>query len=350
MRWDNLYFAGVGTYLPAPADARQAVADGHYPATEFRTTAMLSALQEDELEAVDMAVASAEQALKRAAADPAGILLLLHSSLGHWSMGRDVLTPASYIQRRTLGGHAPSMYVNSASNGGMACVELGADWLAARAPRGQVLITSASRFVLPDFDRWRTDTGLIYGDGAASVVLSGAGGFARILATRSDSASELEPIYRAAGGADESTLDMAARKRDFVEQRGPAEVLETLQATVGRNVRGVLDEADTDQDQVVKFVLPNVGRPLIRLHYGVPLRLGLDRTLWSWGRTTGHIGSSDQFAGLAHLVERREVAPGDRLVLLGLGAGFNLTSAVVEILELPDWTDFPNGDSVPETR
>ncbi|WP_199512634.1 ketoacyl-ACP synthase III family protein [Nucisporomicrobium flavum] len=348
MKWDSLYFAGVGTYLPPPAAAGQAVADGLYPATEFRTTAMLSALQEEKLEAVDMAVASAGQALERASADPADILLLLHSSLGQWSTGQDVLTPASYIQRRTLGGHAPSMYVNSASNGGMASVELAADWLAVRDPHGQVLITSASRFA-PPFDRWRTDTGLIYGDGAASVVLSGTGGFARILATRSDSASELEPIYRAAG-AEDDTLDMAARKRDFVGQRGPAEVLETLQATVGRNVRGVLEEAGTEMDQVARFVLPNVGRPLIRLHYGVPLRIGLDRTLWRWGRTVGHIGSSDQFAGLAHLVESRAVAPGDRVVLLGLGAGFNLTSAVVEILDLPDWTAVPGSGSTHETE
>lgn len=346
MRWDNLYFSAVGTYLPAPVDAKSAVDAGRYSADEFRTTGMLSALEERELEAVDMAVLSGEQALKRGAVDPDDVDLLLHSSLGNWG-SQEVLTPATYIQRRLLGGAAPSMYVNSASNGGMASVELAASWLAARRPRGKVLITSASRFTLPDFDRWSTDTGLVYGDGAASAVLSGEGGFARVLATRSDSASELEPVYRAAsgGGSEEGTLDMASMKRDFVERHGPNQVIETLQAVVSRNVFGLLDEGSTAPADVTRFVLPNVGRLLVRLHYGVPLKIGLDRTLWSWGRTVGHIGSSDQFAGLARLVEDRQVAVGDRVVLLGLGAGFNLSSALVEILDIPTWAA-PHDDHI----
>jgi 3-oxoacyl-[acyl-carrier-protein] synthase III len=339
MIWENLYISGVGTYLPSPVDAKDAVAAGKYPAEEFRSAGMLSAREENELEAVDMAVLSAEQAVKRSAVDTGAVGLLLHSSLGQWGSSTDVLTPATYIQRRVLGGAAPSMYVNSASNGGMASLELAASWLSARDPRGDVLVTSASRFALPDFDRWRTDTGLVYGDGAASVVVSGRSGFVRVLATRSDSVSELEPVYRAASGAGpaEGMLDMASEKRRFVEKHGPSHVIEMLQAAVSRNVLGLLDECSTPMSAIKKFVVPNVGRLLIRLHYSVPLKIGLDRTLWDWGRTTGHIGSSDQFAGLAHLLEAGHVSTGDRVVLLGLGAGFNITSAVVEVQEIPGW-------------
>jgi 3-oxoacyl-[acyl-carrier-protein] synthase-3 len=68
----------------------------------------------------------------------------------------------------------------------------------------------------------------------------------------------------------------------------------------------------------------------------VPLKIGLDRTLWGWGKTTGHMGSSDQFVGLSRLLEERHVSAGDQVVLLRLGAGFNITSTLIEILDVPE--------------
>ncbi|WDM12973.1 hypothetical protein J3S85_16410 [Streptomyces lavenduligriseus] len=41
-------------------------------------------------------------------------------------------------------------------------------------------------------------------------------------------------------------------------------------------------------------------------------------------------------AGLAWLIERREVRPGGLVLLRGVGAGFTWPGAVVEILGLPD--------------
>jgi 3-oxoacyl-[acyl-carrier-protein] synthase III len=38
-----------------------------------------------------------------------------------------------------------------------------------------------------------------------------------------------------------------------------------------------------------------------------------------------------------HLLSRRELAPGDHLLLCGLGPGLNLAAAVIEILDLPPW-------------
>jgi hypothetical protein len=63
----------------------------------------------------------------------------------------------------------------------------------------------------------------------------------------------------------------------------------------------------------------------------------IDAGGWPWSRTVGHLGAGDQFAGLARLIELCEVRPGDPVLLLGVGAGFTWSGAMVEILELPDW-------------
>lgn len=69
----------------------------------------------------------------------------------------------------------------------------------------------------------------------------------------------------------------------------------------------------------------------------VALDIDLDLTTWSWGRTVGHLGAGDQIAGLGHLVEDAAVNAGDHCMLLGVGAGFTWTCALVRIVEVPDW-------------
>lgn len=60
-------------------------------------------------------------------------------------------------------------------------------------------------------------------------------------------------------------------------------------------------------------------------------------TNWEWSRTVGHLGAGDQFASLAHLVDSGRARPGDRCVLIGVGAGYSWGCAVVEIDTVPDW-------------
>jgi 3-oxoacyl-[acyl-carrier-protein] synthase-3 len=46
----------------------------------------------------------------------------------------------------------------------------------------------------------------------------------------------------------------------------------------------------------------------------------------------GHLGAGDQFAGLAHLVDTGLLHLGQTCVLVGIGAGFSWTVAVLEVL------------------
>jgi 3-oxoacyl-[acyl-carrier-protein] synthase-3 len=65
--------------------------------------------------------------------------------------------------------------------------------------------------------------------------------------------------------------------------------------------------------------------------------LGLDpeRTTAQWSREVGHLGPADQMAGLSHLCAEGLLSPGDRCVLMGVGAGFTWSCAVLEIIAPP---------------
>jgi len=69
-----------------------------------------------------------------------------------------------------------------------------------------------------------------------------------------------------------------------------------------------------------------------------PLGIEVDRGVNAYSRKNGRTGPADQVAGLTHLVETRQLVPGDHVLMLGGGPGMTATCAVVEILEAPAWS------------
>jgi 3-oxoacyl-[acyl-carrier-protein] synthase-3 len=200
--------------------------------------------------------------------------------------------------------------------------------------------------VPPGFERWRSDIGLVFGDGGTALVLSRRGGFARVLASHSSTDPDFEDLYRDTerGFTDAphlsgEPLDLRSRKRRFAERAGFTFVVDRLGAGLCRNVDRVLSECDADLDAMARIVLPNLGKPLLTWQLLAPLKIDdLGRTLWDWGRRTAHLGAGDQFAGLAYLVESGELVSGDLVLLVGVGIGYCWTTAVVQIDAVPDWS------------
>lgn len=343
MRWDDIYIAGLGTRLPSPETAGQALAEGRYDAQEDRDNGLLSVLVSDGESAVDMAVAAGRQALARSGHTADEVALLLHANTYH--QGEDLWTPATYVQHNVIGGDAPSIQLNHACDGGMAALELAIPYLLASPDRSAALLTTGDRFAPPGFDRWSSDLGLAFGDGGTAMVASRRGGFARILATHSTSDPSFEELYRdtergftdaphlAAG-----PLDLRGRKMRYAAREGFLSVIERLSTSLMRNVERLLADAGTDLDQMTRIVLPNLGKSLLGWQLLAPLKIELDRSPWEWGRRVGHLGAGDQFAGLAYLAESGQLRRGDLVLLLGVGIGYCWTTAVVRIESVPDWS------------
>ncbi|GAA4638918.1 hypothetical protein GCM10023196_098490 [Actinoallomurus vinaceus] len=344
MRCDGLFLNGPAHRLPAPVDVAEAVADGRYDPADLAADEYASITVATDEAPPEMAVAAARLALSRAGTPPSGIALLLHAST--WFQGLDYWPTASYVHREVLGEdgrYAPALDVQQMCAGAIGAIELAASYLTADASRRCALVTTADRFGGPGFDRWRADVpGLVYGDGAAAVVV-GREGFARLLSVSTVVDTALEGMYRGDepfATAPGRTVDVRTRRAAFAAadaRRLVGSVRERTTAGLTEAVARTLEEAGLKLGDVARVVFPNVGLRVLRTGYAEPLGLDVARTTWDWGRRTGHIGAADQLAGLAHLAESGQVKPGDLVLLVGIGAGFAWTCAALEITARPDW-------------
>ncbi|MEU8303388.1 ketoacyl-ACP synthase III family protein [Actinomadura sp. NPDC048955] len=343
MRCDGLFLAGLAQRIPAAVDVDGAVDDGRYDPADRKADAYASVAVAAAEAPPEMAAAAARLALRRAEIPPSDVALLLHASA--WFQGVDYWPAASYVHREVLGEdgrRAPALDVQQMCAGALGALELAASYLAADASRASALVTTADRFTDPGFDRWRGDVrGIVYGDGAAAAVLA-RDGFARLLAVSTVVDTALEGMYRgdepfAAGPG--RPVDVRARRAAFAAhaRRLAGSLAERTTSGLSEAVGRTLDEAGLGLADVSRFAFPNVGLHVLRTRYAEPLGLDVERTTWEWGRRTGHVGAADQLTGLTHLVETGQAGPGDRVLLVGIGAGFAWTCAAVEIIERPGW-------------
>ncbi|GHE70930.1 3-oxoacyl-[acyl-carrier-protein] synthase 3 protein 5 [Streptomyces longispororuber] len=339
MRWENLYVSGVASWLPPLVSADDAVAAGllEPERRRLRGITSLAVASDAEQDAPPrMAVRAAREALRHGGTDPADVALVLHASL--WYQGIDMWPEASYVAHEAVGRQVPAFSIAQRCNGGMGGLELAASYLGAGPASGHAaLITTADRFSGPRVDRWNTVDVTMYGDGASALVLSTRGGFARVLATVTSADNSLEIL----GRGDEPfrrhpqepvpTVDLGQRTVDGARAAAYEDLTHRyIDLLVAARTR-VLEDSGTDVQDIARAVIPvsrrGTGHELHDL-LGIPD----ERTSWSYGRTTGHLGAGDQFAGLAELTETGAVVPGDRVLLFGGGAGYTCTAAVVEIL------------------
>ncbi|NDU73877.1 3-oxoacyl-ACP synthase [Actinomadura sp. DSM 109109] len=343
MRCDGLFLAGLAHRIPEAVNVDGAVDCGRYDPGDRKADAYVSVSVATGEAPPGMAAEAGRLALVRAGVPASGVALLLHASA--WFQGVDYWPAASYVHREVLGNEgrrAPALDVQQMCAGALGAVELAASYLAADASRGSALVTTADRFADPGFDRWRGDVrGIVYGDGAAAVVLARRG-FARLLAVSTVVDTALEGMYRGDepfAAAPGRRVDVRARRGAFAAQARAlvGSLADRTASGLAEAVGRTLDEAGLKLADVSRFAFPNVGLHVLRTRYTEPLGVDVERTTWEWGRRTGHVGAADQLTGLTHLVETGQVGPGDRVLLVGIGAGFAWTCAAVEIAEHPAW-------------
>ena len=172
---------------------------------------------------------------------------------------------------------------------------------------------------------------------------SPVGGFARLLGLASASRPELEGMHRGAApfGAVPFThrdrVDLGACKDEFIRGAGRSFVISQMVEGQRQVLKEALSQADTEMEDIDWFVLPHLGRRRLSATYFTPFGIDAARSTWAWARTVGHLGAGDQFSGLTHLVESGVVEPGQRILMVGVGAGFSWTCAVIEIRDRPSW-------------
>jgi 3-oxoacyl-[acyl-carrier-protein] synthase-3 len=341
VRIEDVYVRGNGLRLPSKLLVADAIAAGECePGLVARTDVLSVSISPDE-SAAEMAVAAARIALDRASSTAADIDLILHADTYH--QGQDLWPVGSYIQRETVRNQCLALEIRQMSNGGMAALDLAVAYLTARPGRRDALLTTADRFCLPGIDRWRTDPGTPYADGASAVVLSRRGGYAKLVSLALHADSDLEPLHRGdepfglAPFAHRMPVDFEAAKHAFSRRYGLSFGINKANAGQSAVIEEALADADLKLRDAEWVVLPHFGKRRLDVNYLRAYDIDPDRTTWEWSRTIGHLGAGDQFAGLGHLVDSGKAKPGDRCVLVGVGAGYSWGCAVVEITDHPAW-------------
>ncbi|MCP3803368.1 ketoacyl-ACP synthase III family protein [Allokutzneria sp. A3M-2-11 16] len=346
MRWNNVYLAGLGVDLPERVlTAEQAVRDGLYDARRAKINGIRAVrIAPDDEPPPMMAVRAGRRALARSGHRAEQVGLLLHTYINH--QGRDMWSPAQYVQQGTVGSSCQvAMEVRQGCNGALGALELAASHLSARPDVDAALITAADAWKQPYVDRFTTDEQVVFSDGGSAALLSSRSGFARLLSTASRSEPSLEPMYRGEGPwttapfLDGKPLAVSERPRQWLmrEENVYDDTLGLMDRRFAEAIAQALADADTELADVRWFVHANVIRPIAE--WGFVRKIGFDpaRTPYEWGLGVGHLGNSDQFAGVDHLIEAGLPRAGDRLVMVGIGTGFMWTAAVLELLEVPRW-------------
>lgn len=357
MRWDDIYVAGTGVWLPGEVSVEAAIREGRYNTWEAQRSGQLALTVADPEEWVpDMAARAARLALRRSGHGPDDVALLLYAGLMH--AGVDLWNAASYIQRRSVGAQSLVAETRSGSNGGLIGLELACAYLRADPVLPAAVVTSADAWPDTVFDRWRADSGLVFGDGGSAIVVSRQRGFARLVSMVTTTDPELEGLHRgdedfsAFRQSPSSPIDLYRRAQEFLRIMSKDEVwkrgTDGLRAAADR----ALHETGIGMADVTHIVMPFFGCALLTRQCLEPLQLDISRTTWEFGRRVGHLGAGDQFAGLDHLVSSGRLASGDHVLLVGVGSGFTWTCAVLDVLEpTPPWsTDPPDAAPTPSNQ
>lgn len=198
MRWESVYVAGTGAWLPEPYPARAAVEAGEYDPEQWEADGLLSVrVAGDDVAPPDMAVHAATTALKRSGVDPGDVRLLLHHYV--WFQGQTMWPVASYVADHAVHWSVPAFEVKQECNAAVASLEQAALRLGAEPGPAAAVLTTADRFAEPLINRWSAEAGLVYGDGGTALVLSNRGGFARVLSTVTRADNRMEALARGAG-------------------------------------------------------------------------------------------------------------------------------------------------------
>lgn len=342
MRYESLFLAGLGSYLPAAVPVEDAIVAGRYDREDQDSSGLVSVTVAGPHESQPgMAAAAGRVALERSGYRGADVTLLLHAVTAH--NGLDGWNAGCYLQQEVLGGNGISFEIRQLSNGAVASIELAAAYLAASPQSGVALITAADQFSEPAWDRWRTSWGLVYADGASAAVISRAGGFARVLSAVTVCDPGLEGLHRGrlpftpCPDASDYPIDLRARALDFSQGVDIAIATRQISAGLLTAVTTASAEAGLKVTAADHYIVPSFGRELLRQQCLDVLGVGIERSTWSWGAAVGHMGAADQFASLTYLSEAGRLNPGDRALIIGVGGGFNWTCVALEVIDRPAW-------------
>ncbi|WP_433734170.1 ketoacyl-ACP synthase III family protein [Nocardia sp. CA-129566] len=338
MQTEDIYLAGVGSYLPESISTESAVAAGWYDEAERVASGMRSCAVSPETPAPDLAISAARVALAECGHDSDDIGALLHSYTHH--QGPDGWSAVHYILNNTVDRPIPAIEIKQGCLGMLAGLEAAANRLIANPSHDAVLLTTGDNFSTPLVDRWRGSKLFLFADAGAAAVVSRREGFAKVRAVGSLSDSSMEILHRAGealfppGITRGRGLNFDERAAKVREQwaAGQAPPIRNFGLAVAAIAERTMEEAGVSFDKISKVCHIGFGRGSLEAMFLQPLGVEKDQEVWDFTSTIGHTGAADMFLGLEHVWRTGQVRPGDHVLMIGASTGMEAGAAVVEIL------------------
>ena len=283
-----------------------------------------------------MAVHAAERALTGAAVSRDEVGLLIHASA--YYQGQDYWEPVHFIVNELSLYSAAPLGVSLGCNGGFAAIEVAACRILADDVR-TVVITSAERFCLPRFDRWRANLDVFYGDSGTALIIDTERGPMELLSTANVTDPRLEWVYRGSLPWNSvpfehaPAVDIRTQLRNFIASGHGPQFRITASEAITRAVRTALDLAGVaaNDPRIKMIVPPRFGAELILHSYTEPLAGCTKADVVNLGLQTGHLGAGDTAANIADIMRGKMLEPGQIALLLTATAGFSWSCLVVRM-------------------
>lgn len=328
---EDLYVASAASWLPTPATG---AALAPMPPDCIKGSDVPSLYTEQNLSASEMTI-EAVRLLGAGSLHPReAVDALIHASTYH--QGQDLSPLASTILDQSFPGSGIAFEIKQMSNGGLCAMHLAA-CLGVAQPDSyrRIVLSAGERYCLPGIDRWRTDPGTPYGDGAAAILLTKAPGRLRILTIVLTSDSSLQGLHQSNEKHTEAPflhggfVQFGHAKSKFMQSNSLQSVITKVSAGQSEVMRQALAEAKLQIEDIDYFLVPHFGKRRLSSIY-LPLGIPLEKTLWSWSRGVGHLGAADQFAGINQLLKNGNLKSGQNIMLLSVGAGYTWGSAILQ--------------------
>ncbi|MCW5222379.1 hypothetical protein D5041_01835 [Verminephrobacter aporrectodeae subsp. tuberculatae] len=253
------------------------------------------------------------------------LALVVHASIHDQGMGV-FWNPATAVQAELGATLARPLALRQGCDGLLLGLQFACEHLGKTAT-GRALLVGSDCFATTGFCRITSDYGILYGDGAAAMVIGPGHGIARILAIETVTDPGLCALHDSTGLG---SNDVRAAKRRFLSTQGR----ERLQRGTREALTGIKGRlfANAKSERAVRYILfPHLGLDLLRDNYFPAFEDAQARSLFSFGASVGHLGTTDQIVALDALIRTGRLNPDDRVLLIGAGAGFSWTGVLLEI-------------------
>ncbi len=336
MRVDDVYLAGVGSYLPAAVPVVQAVDNGWWDDDAATASGITAVRVAGDVPAPELAVRAAAVAVRRSGHDADDFGAVLHSSTYH--QGPDGWSAPHYVLRHALNRPISAVEVRQGCLGMIAGLQMAAHLVTADRGHEAVLLTAGDNFGAPLVDRWRASRLFVLADAGAAVVVSRRAGFARVRSFAAVSDPRMEELHRG-GEALFPPGVTVGRGLDFEERTGywrrqwatgAAPPMGNFGDCVADAAQQALDEAGIEK--VARVCHVGYARGPLQAMLLDPLGIDAEQGVWDITREIGHAGAADPFLALERLWTDGSVTPGDHLLLIGATPGMEAGCAVIEII------------------